>query len=187
MWRIGRVPNSIPIYSYIQQDATSHRLFISGNCSRCYGWYFQPPTLSAHFYPHPYVPHALPISFISTVKVLQVIKYRMLQHILSYHWPCSSNVQRTAKKQNMTTVHILTSHSVLFSPFNFFTQQTPKIFQHDTSHCSSQCVSQQIIIIILVISYRSIFFSILLSQYNGCDEMLEHKYLTSRSLFFEHV
>jgi hypothetical protein len=30
MWRIGRAPNSIPIYSYIQQDATSHSLFIYG-------------------------------------------------------------------------------------------------------------------------------------------------------------
>jgi hypothetical protein len=28
MWRIGRAPNSIPIYSYIQQNATSHSLFI---------------------------------------------------------------------------------------------------------------------------------------------------------------
>jgi hypothetical protein len=33
MWRIRRAPNSIPIYSYIQQDATLHSLFISGNCS----------------------------------------------------------------------------------------------------------------------------------------------------------
>jgi hypothetical protein len=39
MWRIGRAPNSTPIYSYIQQDATSHSLFISGNCSACLGWY----------------------------------------------------------------------------------------------------------------------------------------------------
>jgi hypothetical protein len=31
MWRIGRAPNSIPIYSYIQEDATLHSLFISGN------------------------------------------------------------------------------------------------------------------------------------------------------------
>jgi hypothetical protein len=31
MWRIGRAPNSIPLYSYIQQVATSHNLFISGN------------------------------------------------------------------------------------------------------------------------------------------------------------
>jgi hypothetical protein len=28
----------IPIY--IQQDATLHSLFISGNCSTCFGWYF---------------------------------------------------------------------------------------------------------------------------------------------------
>jgi hypothetical protein len=28
MWRIGRAPNSIPIYSYIQQDATSHSLYL---------------------------------------------------------------------------------------------------------------------------------------------------------------
>jgi hypothetical protein len=42
MWRIGRAPNSIPIYSYIQQDATLHNLFISGNCSTCFGWYFRP-------------------------------------------------------------------------------------------------------------------------------------------------
>jgi hypothetical protein len=42
MWRIGRPPNSISIYSYIQQDATSHSLFISRNCSTCFGWYFHP-------------------------------------------------------------------------------------------------------------------------------------------------
>jgi hypothetical protein len=42
MWRIGRAPNSIPTYEYIQQDATLHRLFISGNCSTCFGWYFHP-------------------------------------------------------------------------------------------------------------------------------------------------
>jgi hypothetical protein len=40
MWGTGRAPNSIPIYSYIQQDSTSHSLFISGNCSACFGWYF---------------------------------------------------------------------------------------------------------------------------------------------------
>ena len=27
---------------YIQQDATLHSLFISGNCSTCFGWYFHP-------------------------------------------------------------------------------------------------------------------------------------------------
>jgi hypothetical protein len=42
MWRIGRAPNSILIYSYIQQDATLHSLFIFGNCSTCFGWYFHP-------------------------------------------------------------------------------------------------------------------------------------------------
>jgi hypothetical protein len=47
MWRIGWAPNSIPIYSYIQQDATLHSLFISGNCSTCFGWYFH-PSLGAH-------------------------------------------------------------------------------------------------------------------------------------------
>ena len=30
----------IPIY--IQQVATLHSLFISGNCSTCFGWYFHP-------------------------------------------------------------------------------------------------------------------------------------------------
>jgi hypothetical protein len=30
----------IPIY--IQQDATLHSLIISGNCSTCFEWYFQP-------------------------------------------------------------------------------------------------------------------------------------------------
>jgi len=40
MWRIYWAPNSIPIY--IQQDATLHSLFISGNCSKCFGWYFHP-------------------------------------------------------------------------------------------------------------------------------------------------
>jgi hypothetical protein len=42
MWRIGRAPNSIPIYEYIQQDATLHSLFIYGNCSTCFRWYFHP-------------------------------------------------------------------------------------------------------------------------------------------------
>ena len=31
---------SIPIY--VQQDATLHSLFISGNCSTCFGCYFHP-------------------------------------------------------------------------------------------------------------------------------------------------
>ena len=33
-------PKYIPIY--IQQDAMLHSLFISGNCSICFGWYFHP-------------------------------------------------------------------------------------------------------------------------------------------------
>jgi hypothetical protein len=31
---------SVPIY--IQQDATLHSLFISGDCSTCFGWYYHP-------------------------------------------------------------------------------------------------------------------------------------------------
>ena len=27
---------------YIQQDATLHSLFLSGNCSTCFGWYLHP-------------------------------------------------------------------------------------------------------------------------------------------------
>jgi hypothetical protein len=42
MWTNGRPPKSIPIYSYIQQDATLHSLFISANCCTCFGWYFHP-------------------------------------------------------------------------------------------------------------------------------------------------
>jgi hypothetical protein len=42
MWRIGWGPNGIPMY--IQQDATLHSLFISGNCSTYFGWYFHPPS-----------------------------------------------------------------------------------------------------------------------------------------------
>jgi hypothetical protein len=42
MWRIVWAPNSIPIYSYIQQNAALHSLFISANCSTCFGWYFHP-------------------------------------------------------------------------------------------------------------------------------------------------
>jgi hypothetical protein len=30
------------ILIYIQQNATLHSLFISGNCSTCFGWYFHP-------------------------------------------------------------------------------------------------------------------------------------------------
>ena len=33
-------PKYIPIY--IQQDAPLHTLFISGNCSTCFGWYLNP-------------------------------------------------------------------------------------------------------------------------------------------------
>jgi hypothetical protein len=39
MWRIGWA-NNIPIY--IQQNASLHSLFIFGNCSTCFGWYFHP-------------------------------------------------------------------------------------------------------------------------------------------------
>ena len=34
--------NTNYISIYIQQDATSHSLFIFGNCSTCFGWYHQP-------------------------------------------------------------------------------------------------------------------------------------------------
>jgi hypothetical protein len=34
----------IYIYIYIQQDAMLHSLFISGNCSTCFGWYLHPPS-----------------------------------------------------------------------------------------------------------------------------------------------
>jgi hypothetical protein len=37
---MGWAPKSIPIY--IQKDATLHGLFISGNCSTCFEWYFHP-------------------------------------------------------------------------------------------------------------------------------------------------
>jgi hypothetical protein len=40
MWRIGWAPTSISIH--IQHDATLHSLFISGNCSTYFGWYFHP-------------------------------------------------------------------------------------------------------------------------------------------------
>jgi hypothetical protein len=42
MWGIEWTPNSISVYLYIQQDAILHSLFISGNCSTCFGWYFHP-------------------------------------------------------------------------------------------------------------------------------------------------
>jgi hypothetical protein len=40
MWSIEWAPNSISIH--IQQDATLHSLFISWNCSTCFGWYLHP-------------------------------------------------------------------------------------------------------------------------------------------------
>jgi hypothetical protein len=40
MWRIGWAPNSIPKKK--KKDATLHSLFISGNCSTYFGWYFHP-------------------------------------------------------------------------------------------------------------------------------------------------
>ena len=36
------VYTAIGILIYIQQDATLHSLFISENCSTCFGWYFHP-------------------------------------------------------------------------------------------------------------------------------------------------
>jgi hypothetical protein len=47
MWKIVWAPNSIPIYMYMQQNATLHSLFISENWSICFGWYFH-PSLGAH-------------------------------------------------------------------------------------------------------------------------------------------
>jgi hypothetical protein len=41
-WRIVWAPNSIPVYSYIQQNVTLHSLFISENYSTCFGRYFHP-------------------------------------------------------------------------------------------------------------------------------------------------
>jgi hypothetical protein len=49
MWRTGWAPIRIPICSYIQQDATLHILFICGNRSTCFGWYFHPSS-GAHTY-----------------------------------------------------------------------------------------------------------------------------------------
>jgi hypothetical protein len=37
---VHKTPQDIPIY--IQQDATLHSLFISENCSTCFGWYLHP-------------------------------------------------------------------------------------------------------------------------------------------------
>jgi hypothetical protein len=34
--------NLMHILIYIQQDATLHSLFISGNCSTCFEWYLRP-------------------------------------------------------------------------------------------------------------------------------------------------
>jgi hypothetical protein len=40
-WKfMGPCIKNVPIY--IQQDATLHSLFIFGNCSTCFGWYFHP-------------------------------------------------------------------------------------------------------------------------------------------------
>jgi hypothetical protein len=36
------IVSTIPVHVYIQQDATLHSLFISWNCSTCFGWYFHP-------------------------------------------------------------------------------------------------------------------------------------------------
>jgi hypothetical protein len=39
-WERVAVPRYIPIY--IQRNETSQGLFISGNCSKCFGWYLHP-------------------------------------------------------------------------------------------------------------------------------------------------
>ena len=39
---MSKVRKATPIPIYIQQDAKLHSLFISGNCSTCFGWYFHP-------------------------------------------------------------------------------------------------------------------------------------------------
>jgi hypothetical protein len=108
-----------------------------------------------------------------TQKVLQVTAARRkgrLQHNLSYRCPCRSKVQRAVQKKNRTTVHILTLHSVLISPSNFCTQQTPKISEHETSYSSSKSTNFHYN---TVICYRPIFCCIILSQSNGCEEILE--------------
>ena len=40
-WSSCKVPVIIFLI-YIQQDATLHSLFLSGNCSTCFGWYHHP-------------------------------------------------------------------------------------------------------------------------------------------------
>jgi hypothetical protein len=37
-----RGPCIVSIFQYIQQDAMLHSLFISVNCSTCFGWYLRP-------------------------------------------------------------------------------------------------------------------------------------------------
>ena len=39
-WKESKKKKKTPIY--VQQDVTLRSLFISGNCSTCFGWYFHP-------------------------------------------------------------------------------------------------------------------------------------------------
>jgi len=62
----------IPIY--IQQDATLHSLFVSGNCSTCFGWYLHPSS-GAH-------------TTVSTVSGTCARCCILLDIYLNIHWTC---------------------------------------------------------------------------------------------------
>jgi len=83
-----------------------------------------------------------------------------------------SKAQRTVKKQNLITVHILTLRPVLICQLQFRYKTNTKIFQHKRSYCYSKCVSSEAIILLLIF-YRFIFGSILLSQFHGRYELLQ--------------
>jgi hypothetical protein len=82
MWRIVSA-NSIPIY--IQQDATLHSLFISGNYSARFGWYFHPSS-GVH----------TPVSTASGIchTVTAICRYRGVRH--QQHTQTGSNSSTTA-------------------------------------------------------------------------------------------
>ena len=99
---------------------------------------------------------------------------RRLRHNLSYKWSCRSKVQRAVKKQNMTTfyVRIYRLYSY-FAASLMWQKMSDKFFQNGRQYRCSKCVSEQVIFIITVISYGSVFCSILLPRVKGGDNNLQ--------------
>jgi hypothetical protein len=133
MWRIGWAPNSIPIYVHIQQDATLHSLFISGNCSTCFGWYFHPSSGA-----HTTVSTAPDICHTVTA----ICRYRgRVGTGLSVLWVayevCASAVVMLDTASSEVVWRVLATHSIRQFPLHFpsLASQCAITFQLDYTCC----------------------------------------------------